>query len=235
MKIAAVGDIHVGETSAGQYTKLFDDISQNADILVLCGDLTQHGKATEAHILAQDLSSCKIPVIGVLGNHDFESNEVAEINEILKQARMVMLDGTSYTYKDVGFAGIKGFGGGFDNLILSSWGEPAIKEFVKEAVNESLKLEKALSELETDKKVVIMHYSPIRATVVGEPECIFPFLGSSRHADTINRLGATVVFHGHAHHGTHEGKTSKDIPVFNVSYAIMEKLNPSSPYRLFEI
>jgi Icc-related predicted phosphoesterase len=235
MKLAAVGDIHIGINSGGKFTKLFDDVSQEADILLLCGDLTQHGKASEAEILAKELATCKIPVVGVLGNHDYEGNETTEINEILKQARVTMLDGEGFVYKDVGFAGVKGFGGGFDNLILTSWGEPAIKAFVNEAVNESLKLEQALNELETEKKIVLMHYSPIKATVVGEPEVIFPFLGSSRHADTINRLGATVVFHGHAHHGTHEGKTSKDIPVFNVSCAIMERINPAKPYMIYHL
>lgn len=235
MKIAALADIHVGEDSINAFSGLFSKISEAAEILLLCGDLTQHGRASEAETLATELASCKVPAVAVLGNHDYEGNEVLQIVEVLKKARVTVLDGTSFVYKDIGFAGVKGFGGGFERHMLSPWGESAIKAFVQEAVDESLKLEKALNELETSKKVVLLHYSPIRGTVVGENEEIFPFLGSSRLADTINRLSASVVFHGHAHAGTHEGKTSKDIPVFNVCYHLMRQLSPENPYKIYEV
>ena len=234
MKIAAVGDIHVSQQNQEHYEEMFKTISQQADVLLLCGDLTGHGSPQEAEMLSQELKSCTIPVLGVLGNHDVESNKEEEIKQILSD-KVTLLEGDTKIMNDVAFVGLKGFGGGFGKYMLSSWGELSIKMFVREAMEDALKIEKALSRLETEKKVILLHYAPIRDTVVGEPEEIFPFLGSSRLADPINRFGASVVFHGHAHHGTHEGKTSKEIPVFNVAYALMQKLNPAQPYKLFEI
>jgi Icc-related predicted phosphoesterase len=236
IKIAAVGDIHIGKNSRGMFNEYFALISELADVLVLCGDITQRGIPSDVEILAQEISSCKIPILGVLGNHDHEGGKMDEISEMLARARVTILDGDSVVEKGVGFAGIKGFCGGFGNHILTSFGEKAIKDFVQETVNENLKLERALDQLSnTEKKVVIMHYAPIAETLKGESPEIFPFLGSSRFEDTINRFDVNVVFHGHAHHATHAGATNKNIPVFNVAYPIMYNINPAQAFLLYEV
>lgn len=235
VRIAAVADIHIGEHTHRSYTALFEEISVHADILLLCGDITNRGLPEEARLLAEELAACKVPVVAVLGNHDYESDKADELKAILLKRRIVLLDGDAYEFNGVGFAGVKGFGGGFGSYMLAPWGETAIKNFVHEAVNESLRLESALSTIKSEKKVVLMHYSPIMETVKGEPPEIFPFLGTSRLEEPINLHDVKAVFHGHAHMGTPEGKTSKGIPVFNVSYPIMVAQNPDRPYRIVEI
>ena len=192
---------------------LFAEIAANADVMLLCGDLTDYGLAEEARVLAADLQAVKIPIVGVLGNHDLESGEEREVTDVLANAGARMLDGDTFEYRGVGFAGIRGFCGGFGRGALGPWGEKVIKDFVNEAVQEALKLESALQRLkELEHRVVMMHYAPIRETVEGESQEIFAFLGSSRLEEPLTRLGATVVFHGHAHRGAPEGKTSTGIP-----------------------
>lgn len=235
VKVAAVGDIHAGRSGWGPYTELFTAISSTADILLLCGDLTHRGQIEEAELLVSELRSCRIPVGAVLGNHEYENNHEAEIKKILKQNKVILLDEEPFTLHDVGFAGVKGAGGGFGEHMLAPFGEQALKIFAREASDEALKLEGLLSQLETSKKVVIMHYSPIRDTVVNESEEIFAFLGSSHLMEPIDTYNATVAFHGHAHKGTYDGKTLKGIPVYNVSYPLMQKRNPKQPYALIEV
>lgn len=235
MKIAAMADIHVGIHSQNMLKDLFGEISDNADVLVLCGDLTYSGLAEEAEVLASELTNCRIPVVAVLGNHDYDQGNHEEIRQNLENDLVTILDGTHVVINDVGFSGTIGFAGGFDKYMLNSFGEPPIKQFVQEAVNEQLKLERALSPLETKKRVVLLHYAPIRHTVVGEPTEIWPFLGSSRLLEPIENFNASVVFHGHAHFGTHSGQTPKGTPVYNVALPIMEKLNKDKPYALIEI
>jgi Icc-related predicted phosphoesterase len=234
-RIAAISDIHVTETSQNQYVELFKHISIDADILVICGDLTDKGLTSEAELLAKELQNCTIPVIACLGNHDYEHGQEKEITKILTNERVTILEGEGKVIDDIGFVGLKGFAGGFDKYMLAPWGEQAIKQFVNEAVNDALKLERVLTRLQTKHKVVLLHYAPIRQTVEGEPIEIFPFLGCSRLAEPIIRLGADVVFHGHTHHGTHEGIMGEHIPVFNVSIPILQKTNPKKPYMVFEI
>ena len=236
MKISALSDIHSQEISMQDLNDLLAKISVEADILLLCGDLTDHGFTSQAERLAQDLNTyCKIPIVTVLGNHDHTANQEYGIREILEKHNIHCLDGTIFVHQDVGFAGVKGFGGGFDKFMLSAWGEPVNRMFVQEAISESLKLENALSQLQTENKVVLMHYAPIQATVAGEPCEIMPFLGSSRLEEPVNHFDATVVFHGHAHNGTHQGKTAKGIPVFNVSFDLMKKTSPEKPYLIYKI
>ena len=232
-KVAAMGDLHVKETTIARYRDIFKEISEKADILVLCGDLTDYGLPNEAEILSEELSHLSIPVVGVLGNHDFQNGEHDEVKKILMKG-MFVLENEPTVIEGIGFAGVKGFAGGFDNYALGSWGEREIKEFVQEAINEALTLELQLQRLQTEKKIVALHYSPIRDTVVGEPEEIFPFLGSSRLANPINWHGATAVFHGHAHAGTYEGKTLSNIPVYNCSIEVVKKAH-NRPYALVEI
>src|SRR5215212_4376754 len=180
LRVAAIGDLHVMEDGVAPYRELFTEISGSADVLVLCGDLTNFGKTTEAEILAEDLAACSIPVVGVLGNHDYECGQPEEIARILHEAGMRLLDGEAYEIAGVGFAGCKGFIGGYGRHMLSAFGEPAIKAFVQAAVDENLKLESSLRMLRSDRIVVITHYSPVLETLEGEPPEIFPFLGSTR-------------------------------------------------------
>lgn len=239
-KIAALSDIHVGKPKGESFEKLFIEISDNADILILGGDLTDHGSVNEAEDLAQQLKSLRIPIIGVLGNHDFTSDNQQAIKDILTtKGNMFVLDEEPTIINGIGFAGVKGFGGGFDKRMLAPFGEKNMRDFVQAAVFEQQLLEKQLelleSEYRTEKKVVILHYSPIRETVIGEYEEIFPFLGSTRLVEPIDNYDVSVVFHGHAHFGSPKGKTLKDIPVYNVAYPIMKKLNPDKPYHIFEL
>jgi Icc-related predicted phosphoesterase len=237
LRIAAIGDLHVSKTSQGAFHALFSQITQTADVLLLCGDFTDYGLPDEARVLARELtSSVQIPVIAVLGNHDYESGKQDEIRQILNDAGVTVLDGEAVEVLGVGFAGVKGFAGGFGRGALGPWGERTIKQFVQEAVDEALKLESALARLRTTRRVAMMHYSPVRATVEGEPPEIFPYLGSSRLEEPINRYRVTAVFHGHAHRGTAEGRTSTGVPVYNVSMPLMARLNPDRPpYLVVEL
>lgn len=230
VRIAALGDLHFGKSAVpGSLQPLFSQISESADILVLTGDLTDYGLADEARALIKELAGIRIPIVGVLGNHDFESNQQDEIARLFKDAGVAMLDGDTTEILGVGFAGVKGFAGGFGRRALGPWGEQIIKQFVREAVDEALKLESALARLRNDRIVVILHYAPIQATVEGEPLDIYPFLGCSRLEDPITRFPVAAVFHGHAHHGCAEGRTRTNVPVFNVSMALMRETFPSAP------
>ena len=236
VRLAAVGDIHVTKTSQGALQPLMGAVNERADVLLLLGDLTDYGTPEEAQVLAKELSTAHVPVVAVLGNHDFESEQPDEVARILCEAGVTLLDGEATEIGGVGFAGAKGFCGGFGARSLEPWGEPTIKSFVREAVDEAMKLEKALGRLRTPEKVVLLHYAPIAATVEGEPCEIWPFLGSSRLEDPINRLGATLVLHGHAHHGSPEGRTTSGIPVYNVSMPLLKKHAPDQrPFRLIEL
>jgi len=236
LRIAALGDIHVSKTSQGAFQQLFSQITSSADVLLLCGDFTDYGLPEEARILARELTVIKIPVIAVLGNHDFESGKQDEITQILRDNGVTVLDGEAIEVQGVGFAGVKGFGGGFGRGALGPWGETAIKTFVQEAIDESLKLEAALARLRTQQRVAVLHYAPIRATVEGEPPEIFPYLGSSRLEEPINRYRVSAVFHGHAHRGCPEGRTATGVPVYNVAMPLLARTNPDRPpYLIVEL
>ena len=237
VRIAAVSDIHYSKNSPGALQPLFAEITESADVLVLAGDLTDYGLPEEGKVLARDLTTTvKIPIVAVLGNHDYESGEEGELVKILSDAGVKMLDGDTFETHGVGFAGVRGFCGGFGRGALGAWGEPIIKEFVHEAVNEALKLEAALARLHTEHRIAILHYAPIRDTVEGEPLEIYPFLGSSRLEEPLTRFDVTAVFHGHAHKGKPEGLTSKGIPVFNVAHPVLKTAYPDQPaFRLFEV
>lgn len=238
-KIAAVADIHVRDTDKGKWTEFFREVSQKADVLLICGDLTDTGDEAEAEVLCDELRACTIPVVAVLGNHDYEKGRHKLIRQIIQNDNVHILDGEAIVINRVGFAGVKGFGGGFDHYMLSTFGESAIKAFVKEAVDEALQLDRALARLDaTDdgiKKIAVLHYSPIRETVVGEPEALFPFLGCSRLSEPLNRRQVTAAFHGHAHIGTLHGETSAGVKVFNVSRPILLKEGYDTPYFMFEV
>jgi Icc-related predicted phosphoesterase len=236
IRIAATGDLHCTEQHRGQLAPFFEQIAQSADVLCLCGDLTDYGLVDEAHTLARELTNAKIPIIAVLGNHDYESGHGDEVRKILVDAGVHVLDGEAFQVHNVGFAGIKGFAGGFGRGTLSAFGEPAMKAFVQEALNEAMKLESALQRLRTPHRIAILHYAPIRATVEGEPCEIFPFLGCSRLEEPLNRYQVTAVVHGHAHRGAPEGKTTAGVPVYNVGLPVMRANYPNHPpFRLLTL
>jgi len=237
VRIAAIGDLHYGKSSPqGTLQPLLAQITDAADILVIAGDLTDYGHPDEARALARELTATlKIPAVAVLGNHDYESNQQEAIKTILKDAGVVVLDGDTTEVHGVGFAGIKGFAGGFGRRALGPWGEEIMKTFVHEAVQEALKLETALARLRNSHLVAILHYSPIEDTVQGEPREIYPFLGCSRLEEPLTRYPVSAVFHGHAHHGQAEGRTRTGAPVYNVSITLMRDMSPDRPFRLVEI
>jgi Icc-related predicted phosphoesterase len=237
VRIAALGDLHYGRTTpAGSLQPLFAQINDSADILALAGDLTDYGLVDEARAFVKELiPAVKIPIVAVLGNHDFESGQQEEIVKILADAGVTMLDGDTTEIHGIGFAGIKGFCGGFGRRALGPWGEDIVKRFVHEAVGEALKLEAALARLRTESIVALLHYAPIQGTVEGEPIDIYPFLGCSRLEDPITRFPVSVVIHGHAHHGAAEGRTRTNVPVFNVSASLMREVFPDRPFRLIEL
>ena len=233
--LAAMGDLHVGEDDRGRYREVFAEVSTRAQVLALCGDLTNFGTTREAENLAEDLRACTIPVVGVLGNHDYECDQAGEVARILHQAGVQMLDGEAYEIEGVGFAGCKGFVGGFGRNMLSAFGEPALKAFVQAAVDENLKLESSLRMLRSERIAVILHFSPIPETLAGEPLEIFPFLGSSRLAETIDRFeDVRIALHGHAHRGTFEGRTPRGVPVYNVAQPLLRQ-QFGRPYVLLEV
>ncbi|MDJ1470801.1 metallophosphoesterase [Cytophagaceae bacterium DM2B3-1] len=238
-QIAAIGDIHIKATDRGKWKECFQSVSEQAFALILCGDLTDTGQASEAEILLEELSVCSIPVIAVLGNHDYHDNQQDEIRHVLCNNKIHVLDGESVVINGVGFAGVKGFGGGFDRFMLPRFGEEMNKAYVQAAVEESLKLDQALYRLEGDDidilKVAVLHYSPIKETVVGEPEEIFPFLGSSYLAEPLDRREVTVAFHGHAHHGHLEGATKQGVKVFNVAKPVLHNAGYTNPFFLYEL
>jgi Icc-related predicted phosphoesterase len=234
LRIAATADIHYGKHSRGLFHDNLAEISRSADVLLLCGDLTDYGLAEEAEQLVADLrSAVHIPTLAVLGNHDFESGESELLCKVLDGAGVNVLNGEAAEIEGVGFAGVCGFGGGFGRRMLNAWGEPLIKQFVQEAIDHAVRLEQALAKLQTERRVAILHYSPIRATVQGEDPEIFAFMGSTRLEEPINRFRVSAVFHGHAHNGSLEGATATNIPVYNVSAPVLQRAG--KPYRIVEV
>ncbi|PYI76278.1 MAG: metallophosphoesterase [Verrucomicrobia bacterium] len=234
LRIAATADVHYAKHSRGLLHEAFAEISQNADMLLLCGDLTDYGLPEEAEELVADIrAAVRIPTIAVLGNHDFESGQQELVSKVLEDAGVNVLNGEAIEIAGIGFAGIAGFGGGFGRRMLNAWGESLIKQFVQESISHAVRLEQALAKLQTEKRIVVLHYSPIRETLQGEDPEIYAFLGSSRLEEPINRFKVTAVFHGHAHNGILDGKTSTGIPVYNVSAPALRKIG--KPYRIVEL
>ncbi len=237
VRVAALGDIHLGRAGYGpRFQSILAQVSEQADVLALCGDLTDRGEPDEARQLARALAAAGVPVVAVLGNHDHESGKAPEVSAILCDSGVHVLDGEAVEIHGVGFAGVKGFCGGFGRRALGPWGEEMIKLFVREAVNEALKLETALGRLRNGRRVVLLHYSPIAATVEGEPLELYPYLGSSRLEEPLTRYPVDAVFHGHAHHGCLEGRTMSNVPVYNVSLALLERTSGgATPFKVIEL
>ncbi len=235
-RLAAVADLHCRQEQHGRFRDLVKMVNGEAEGLVIAGDLTDHGTVDEARTLAEALADLRVPCAAVLGNHDFEGNAVKEIVRILTEAKVQILDGDHAIFdKRIGVAGVKGFAGGFDHGMLQAFGEPVVKAFVQEAVSEALKLEAALAQLVLPRKVVLVHYAPIAATVEGENPDIRPFLGTTRLAAPCDAFGALAVFHGHAHHGVPEARTPKGIPVYNVAIPVLRKHFDDRRFRVFDL
>ena len=233
---AAVGDLHCTEDSVGTLRSLFAQASEAADALLLCGDLTDYGTVKEAKILADELSVVSVPVIAVLGNHDYESGVADDVRRTLHAVGVQVLDGEAVEVLGVGIAGAKGFAGGFGRASLGAWGEPAIKQFVNEALHEAMKLESALAKLRTPHRIALLHYAPVAGTVQGEPPEIYAFLGSSRLEDPLLRYPVDMVVHGHAHRGALEGRTMGGTPVYNVAKPLLQRTFPDQPpFRLLRL
>ena len=230
LKVAAIGDLHVKEDQAAPYRELFAEIAKAADVLVLTGDLTDLGKPQEAEILAEDLRHCSVPVIAVLGNHDYECGHVDEVREIFRGAGVRLLDGSSCEVEGVGFVGVKGFVGGFPGSHLPDFGEPLLRRVYAEASADVEAIDAGLRAVAVcPLRIVLLHYSPAAATLAGEPEGIWAFLGTDRMAPPIAEHAPDLVVHGHAHAGTFAGAIG-EAPVYNVSVPVIER-----DFWLFEL
>jgi uncharacterized protein len=235
MRIAATADLHYSAQTLGILKEQFGRVRDEADALVIAGDLTNFGRPDEMEPLLNVLVRLRLPTIAVLGNHDYECGKEADLVRMMTAEGIKVLDGTAYERDGVGFAGTKGFVGGFGRSVLTAFGEPEIKAFVKASLDEAMKLERAMSQLRTQKRVVVLHYAPIVATVLGEAPEIYPYLGSSRLGEVVDRHGADLIVHGHAHHGTLDGKTTGGIPVHNVAITLLQSRDSGRAYRIFEV
>lgn len=234
IRLAAVSDLHFKVGDEGAIASRFDGVSEKADLLLLPGDLTDNGNLEEGSLLAAELSRLGLPVLAVLGNHDFASRINTELIGVFRDVSIAVLDGDTAEFsirgETVGVVGVRGFRGGFDRYALSETFEPQVEAWVVTATGEAEKLERGLERLHTDYRVVMTHYAPIRATVEGEHPETFPFYGSSRLCKPVDRLGADLVVHGHAHHGTHRGATPRGVPVYNVAATLLD-----APYIVLEL
>jgi Icc-related predicted phosphoesterase len=236
VRIAAVGDFHCGPDDVGVYRELFARVNDEADVLVLTGDLTRGGALAEFKVVVGELADVTVPIVAVLGNHDYESGQVEEGSRMLRARGVHLLSGDTFELNPtVGFAGVKGFMGGFGRGMLTPFGEPEIKSFVKATLNEVHSLELALRRLATPVRVAVLHYAPIAATIAGEPEAIHPYLGTDRLAEPLDRYSAAVAFHGHAHSGTLRGTTLGGVAVFNVSLPLLRRERPGAMYFLYDV
>jgi len=225
IRIAAAGDVHFDRKSHNRLSQHFAGMEHNADIFLLAGDLTQTGHPEEMIVLAEDLRKCPVPVIAVLGNHDYHVDQVDVVTQILREAGVTVLEGNSIVMtigdNKVGIAGSKGFGGGFVGACGSDFGEPEMKSFMRHSKNNARLLENTIKEMDADYKIVLLHYSPTAQTLAGEKKEIYPFLGSYYLAEAVDYGKADICFHGHAHGGVERGETPGGCPVRNVAQPVI--------------
>jgi Icc-related predicted phosphoesterase len=234
IRIASSSDLHYDRLSAGKMRTSFSNLTGQADLLLLAGDLTDTGQVEEAGLLADDLRGLEIPTVAVLGNHDYHGNQVKEITDLLQKAKVTVLEGESIVIQcrgiSVGIVGTKGFGGGFEGACGTAFGEPEMKAFITHTEILAERLKRSLQALQTNQKIALLHYSPVPDTLAGERLEIFPFLGSYLLAEAVDEGGADLVIHGHAHHGQERGMTPCGVPVRNVAVPLLKK-----PYALFTL
>jgi Icc-related predicted phosphoesterase len=227
IRVAAVADLHCREDRPPRFREAFAALNEEADVFVIAGDLTHFGRTDEARIVVGELSMVRIPILAVLGNHDWHSDETEAIKAVFRDRGIIMLDDGAHRVevngRSAGFAGAKGFGGGFGNAHLTPFGEDAIKVFAKATMAETEKLDRDLQGLDASYRVAVLHYAPIRDTLSGESFELYPFLGSSLLSGPIDRLGVDLVLHGHAHHGVEIGRTETGIPVRNVALPVLKR------------
>lgn len=225
IRIAAVGDVHLGEDARGLLRPALENLPEHADVLLLAGDLTRHGTADEAHVVADEFRDLPVPVVAVLGNHDHHSDVPDDIAKILEDSGIRVLEGNAVTLElnghRVGIAGVKGFGGGFAGKCASNFGEPEMKAFVEHTIERADRLRDALSSLDTDIRIALTHYSPIPETLRGEPPEIYPFLGCYQLGEAIDECGVDLALHGHAHFGCEQGVTPGGVRVRNVAQPVI--------------
>lgn len=225
IRIAAVGDVHYDRNSRNRLRSHFETLNDKADLLLIAGDLTQSGAVDEAEALVHDLSFASVPVVTVLGNHDFHQNREEDIIQLLTDSGITALEGGAATFnirgKSVGIVGLKGFGGGFFGACVTEFGEPEMKSFAHHGRAQAEVLRAGLEQLHTDYKFVLTHFSPVEGTLIGEKKEIYPFLGSYLLAEEIDRGGVNGAFHGHAHMGAEKAVTPGGIPVRNVAQMVI--------------
>ncbi len=234
LRIGAVGDVHVGEDSVGLLRMRLASIGEHADVLLLSGDLTQHGRVAEARVLAADLRGVPVPIVAVLGNHDYHCDAQDEIVAVLNDVGVTVLEGSRITlelrHRRLGIAGVKGFGSGFAGACGSEFGEPEMKAYIRHAKRQAAVLEAQLRELDADVRVALTHYAPVPDTLEGERREIYPFLGSYLLAEAIDAAGCDLALHGHAHHGAECGVTPAGVPVRNVAQHVIRE-----SYRVYRV
>ncbi len=234
LRIAAVGDLHVKQDGDNRLQARLREYPEEIDLLLLAGDLTYRGARAEAQRLAQDLAGLSFPVLAVLGNHDFHEDQSEVVIKELEGVGVRFLEGTGEVLQvaagRVGVAGVKGWCGGFEGTCATPFGEPEMKEFVDISVRSGQSLWQALAALDAAYKIALLHYSPIRATLAGEPPELWPFLGSYLLAEGADGGGASLILHGHAHHGSFSGVTAKGTPVHNVAASVLGR-----PFHVFEV
>lgn len=234
IRVAAIGDVHFGVDAAGMWAPHWSHVGEDADLLLLAGDLSRRGLASEARALCEELRGIEVPIVSVLGNHEYEDEREDEFRRILEQHDVTVLEGETFTCTieetSIGIAGTIGFVGGFPGGSLSDFGERELKQVVARTRRLADQFGAALEELETDVRVGLLHYSPVRDTLIGEPPEIHVFLGSHMLGAAADRAGADLLVHGHAHHGTERGRTEGGIPVRNVAHPLV-----GAAYRVFEL
>lgn len=227
IRVAAVGDVHMDDDVLGRYRPALDQIGAHADVLLLAGDLTRHGTVQEARCVAQEFGGLDVPVIAVLGNHDYHSDEEAGVTATLQDVGITVLEGEGTVVRtpngSLGVAGAKGFGGGFAGRCATAFGEPEMKAFVEHTEASAAKLAKALAELDCDVRIALTHYAPVPDTLVGEPLEIYPFLGSYLLGEAIDAVRTQLAVHGHAHAGTERGMTPGGVRVRNVAHPVIRQ------------
>jgi len=225
IRVAAIGDVHFSQDSRGKLRDYWKRLAECADIFLIAGDLTTHGEARQVAVLADELEGAGVPIVAVLGNHDYHNDEQREVRRTLERKGIIVLEGesVSLTINDVsvGIAGTKGFGGGFAGACGSAFGEREMKEFVYHTERLATRLQDELSQLKTDYRIALLHYAPVKETLEGERLEIYPFLGSYLLAEAIDAAGADLALHGHAHHGQEKGVTPGGVPVRNVALPVL--------------
>jgi Icc-related predicted phosphoesterase len=234
VRVAAIGDLHCRVDSAAKMRHLLEGVDDHADVLVMAGDLTNLGLTEEMEVLLSELAYLRLPIVAVMGNHDHENDQIDVLNHMLVGAGAHVLDGDAWEHDGVGFVGIKGFLGGFAHHRLLPFGERLLKDFIHKSIDDVMRLENALEGLQCRRRVAVLHYAPISATLRGENREIYPFLGFSLLGDALDRHGVDMIVHGHAHHGSPSGSTPGGIPVHNVSRYVRLRRHRQA-YDLFDV